>query len=363
MSNGKMDPPAGKTQLGDGATVEGEGLQLVPISEADTAQVFTALQDPQVAAPFPYARDGYTPEQARDYTTRFAPSEWKKGNPTWGIHLVDEDGNVGPLVGAIALRNIGANNWDVGFWVTRELWGRGVGTEATLLALSYAFDVLGANRVVHLTQVGNLGSQRVARKAGFQPEGTIRREDKPGVLTRHWQSAILRSDWLAEGEQFRGRPTRPSAKALLGAQPQELVSEFHRVYGMPDRVKAGLPPTLDIDRLGMRMALIKEEMVELVEAVYGPSAANALQSLLDRLPDEGNRDIVEAADALADLTYVIYGMALETGINLDKVLAEVHSSNLSKLMPDGSVRRREDGKILKGPDFREPAIAEILNGQ
>ncbi len=336
---------------------------LTPISEADTAQVFAALQDPEVAAPFPYARDGYTPEQARDYTTRFASNEWKRGNPTWGIHLVDDDGNVGPLVGAIALRNIGANNWDVGFWVAKEYWGRGVATEATVLALSYAFDVLGANRVVHLTQVGNLGSQRVARKAGFQPEGTIRREDSPGVLTRHWQSAILRSDWLSEGGLEKRRPAKPSAKALIGAQPQELVSEFHRVYGMPNRVEEELPPTLDIDRLAMRMALIKEEMVELVEAVYGPTAGDLLQELFDDLPDEGNRDIVEAADALADLTYVIYGMALETGINLDKVLAEVDSSNLSKLMPDGSVRRREDGKILKGPDFREPAIGEVLAGK
>jgi len=76
--------------------------------------------------------------------------------------------------------------------------------------------------------------------------------------------------------------------------------------------------------------------------------------------DEGERDVIEAADALADLVYVVYGMAIESGMNLDSVLAEVQASNLSKLMPDGSVKLREDGKVLKGPNFFQPNIARGL---
>ena len=53
-------------------------------------------------------------------------------------------------------------------------------------------------------------------------------------------------------------------------------------------------------------------------------------------------------------------MAIESGIDLDAVLAEVQASNLSKLMPDGSVKLREDGKILKGPNFFDPNIARAL---
>ena len=66
------------------------------------------------------------------------------------------------------------------------------------------------------------------------------------------------------------------------------------------------------------------------------------------------------ADALADLVYVIYGMAIESGMDLESVLAEVQASNLSKLMPDGSVKLREDGKVLKGPNFFQPNIARGL---
>ena len=53
-------------------------------------------------------------------------------------------------------------------------------------------------------------------------------------------------------------------------------------------------------------------------------------------------------------------MAIESGMNLDSVLAEVQASNLSKLMPDGSVKLREDGKVLKGPNFFQPNIARGL---
>ena len=145
-----------------------------------------------------------------------------------------------------------------------------------------------------------------------------------------------------------------------GSRPARLVSEFHAIYGMPDRIASGQPSGLDYERLGMRMSLISEEVTELMTAVYGPRAGEVIAEAFASAPDDHERDIVETADALADLVYVIYGMALESGIDLDAVLAEVHSSNLSKLMPDGSVRRREDGKILKGPNFREPEIKTVI---
>ncbi len=145
-----------------------------------------------------------------------------------------------------------------------------------------------------------------------------------------------------------------------GSRPAQLVGQFHSVYGMPDRVRDRLPASLDTDRLDMRMGLIAEETSELFAAVYGPEAGELVTQATASAPDQGERDLVETADALADLVYVVYGMALEMGIDLDAVLAEVHSSNLSKLMPDGTVRRRADGKILKGPGFREPDIGAVI---
>ncbi|MFZ1382588.1 MAG: nucleoside triphosphate pyrophosphohydrolase family protein [Scrofimicrobium sp.] len=151
-----------------------------------------------------------------------------------------------------------------------------------------------------------------------------------------------------------------SREQIDGSKPAVLVSEFHNVYQMPDRVRDEEPSTLEYDRLDMRMGLIAEEVSELFTAVYGQRAGDAVAEAAAAVVDEGSRDIVETADALADLVYVIYGMALESGIDLDEVLAEVHSSNLSKLMPDGSVKRREDGKVLKGPNFRQPDVAGVL---
>ena len=138
----------------------------------------------------------------------------------------------------------------------------------------------------------------------------------------------------------------PTSSAQGAPSPMELVQEFHRTYSMP--IRSFDDPTLSYERLGMRMSLIAEEFAELMGAVYGKRA----------------RAIIEAAtaeaDALGDLVYVIYGMAIESGMDLDSVLAEVQASNLSKLMPDGSVKLREDGKVLKGPNFFAPNIARGL---
>lgn len=115
------------------------------------------------------------------------------------------------------------------------------------------------------------------------------------------------------------------------------VREFHETYGCPIRETPGV----DVPEIRMRLALIHEEVGELNEAL----AAG---------------DVVETADALADIAYVVFGAALTFGIDLDAVLAEVHRSNMSKLGPDGRPIYRDDGKILKGPNFTRPDIARVL---
>ena len=140
----------------------------------------------------------------------------------------------------------------------------------------------------------------------------------------------------------------------------ELVLQFHHTYSVP--IRPFSDPTLDYERMNMRMSLIAEEFAELMGAIYGPRARAIIEAATAEAvaADEGERDVIEAADALADLVYVVYGMAIESGMNLDSVLAEVQASNLSKLMPDGSVKLREDGKVLKGPNFFQPNIARGL---
>ncbi len=129
------------------------------------------------------------------------------------------------------------------------------------------------------------------------------------------------------------------------------------------------------DRLHLKMKLIAEEFFELVQAVYGGVAANILEAAWEKAQqeDEHNRDIVETADALADLIYVIDNLAIEAGIQIDDVFTEVHRSNMSKLGEDGKPvisdgvtpaaydgQVKPKGKIVKGPDYSEPDIPRAL---
>lgn len=120
--------------------------------------------------------------------------------------------------------------------------------------------------------------------------------------------------------------------------PFEMVREFHKTYDLPVVESPGHPSN---ERIQLRRNLISEEYWE-----------------YDRAVDKG--DLLNIAQELADLLYVVYGAALEYGIPLDEVVAEVHRANMSKLDADGSVIRREDGKVMKGPNYKAPDIESIL---
>ena len=116
------------------------------------------------------------------------------------------------------------------------------------------------------------------------------------------------------------------------------VEEFHRTYGMPVKDYPILAPRT---RAQLRLSLIYEETLEFATAIE-------------------EQDIVEVADALGDLIYVVIGAALEYGIPIDSVVEEIHRSNMSKLDENGKPIYREDGKVLKGPNYFPPDIKKVL---
>lgn len=119
----------------------------------------------------------------------------------------------------------------------------------------------------------------------------------------------------------------------------EDVSKFHKAC---DIVELETPTLPDESRRKLRRKLIEEEFQEFIDA-------------------EEENDIVEVADALADLIYVICGTALEYGIPLTDVWNEVQRSNMAKINPEtGKVIKRADGKILKPKSWQPPDIAGIL---
>lgn len=121
----------------------------------------------------------------------------------------------------------------------------------------------------------------------------------------------------------------------------DAVSAFHKAF------KLGMKntPTADLGtaKNTLRFELMKEENEEYLEAAQ-------------------NGDLVEVADALGDMLYILCGTIIEHGMQdkIEAVFEEIQRSNMSKLGADGNPIYREDGKVLKGPSYFKPKIAEIL---
>ena len=118
----------------------------------------------------------------------------------------------------------------------------------------------------------------------------------------------------------------------------ELVGDFMEAFGQQVELEPTWP---DFNTRELRLDLIQEELDELAQAME-------------------DRDMVQIADALTDLLYVVYGAGHAFGIDLDECFQEVHSSNMSKLGPNGKPIHREDGKVMKGPGYFEPDLENIL---
>ena len=119
----------------------------------------------------------------------------------------------------------------------------------------------------------------------------------------------------------------------------ELVEDFMEAMGQEVNAVPTFPEE-EIQRL--RLDLIEEELDELHYAI-------------------DNKDMVEIADALGDLLYVVYGAGHAFGIDLDECFKEIHASNMSKLGPDGKPIKREDGKVLKPDTYFPPDLKTVLN--
>ena len=145
------------------------------------------------------------------------------------------------------------------------------------------------------------------------------------------------------------------------------VADFHRTFHLPVETKPAIPAP---DRCRLRINLLREELRELEEAI-------------------DNNDLVEAADAFADLQYVLSGAILEFGMGekFKAIFDEVHRSNMSKtcattdeaedtiahykglgqpgkIVPSEGVylvHRIEDGKVLKNIHYSAADIGQLVN--
>ena len=121
----------------------------------------------------------------------------------------------------------------------------------------------------------------------------------------------------------------------------DAVKEFHKAFGIgySEIVRGDLGESKNI----LRYNLMKEENEEYLEAVQ-------------------NDDKVEIADALGDMLYILCGTIIEHGLQhkIEEVFDEIQRSNMSKLGEDGNPIYREDGKVMKGPNYFKPDFSKIL---
>ena len=115
------------------------------------------------------------------------------------------------------------------------------------------------------------------------------------------------------------------------------VKYFHETF---DLTIGKTPAFTSFEDQQLRLLLIAEEFVELQAA-------------------HEEQDLVEVADAIADLIYVACGMAVAYGIPLNEVWDEVQYSNMAKVGPNGPIYR-EDGKVDKPEDWTPPNIEAII---
>ncbi len=118
----------------------------------------------------------------------------------------------------------------------------------------------------------------------------------------------------------------------------EKVGDFMEAFGQEVLVEPVFP---DFNLAALRLDLIEEEVQELRDGL-------------------GKGSLLEVADALTDILYVVYGAGHSFGIDLDDCFNEVHRSNMTKLGEDGRPMYRDDGKVMKGPGYEEPNLLPFV---
>jgi RimJ/RimL family protein N-acetyltransferase len=166
-------------------------IALRPWGRDDVDAMTAACQDPEIPR-WTVVPKHYTDRHARDFINGTA-ADLAAGREL-AMAVVDRDDRV---LGAVGITNF---DWadqrcEIGYWVVAEERGRGIGARAARLLASWAIGTLGMERVELLAHPENAASQRVAERAGFTREGTLRRyRARHGVREDLVMFSLLRED-------------------------------------------------------------------------------------------------------------------------------------------------------------------------
>ena len=167
-------------------------LTLRPFGEDDIGWVCQVSQDPAIQANLVEVFDPYRTEHAAYFVRDLAGAAWDDGRRA---EFLVADTAVGTRLGRVGLglRPYDPGAAEIGYWMDPRARGRGVATAATRALCQWAFTALDLALIEWHCEVGNVASRRVAEKAGFLIEGTLRRRlTHRGQWADAWAGSLLR---------------------------------------------------------------------------------------------------------------------------------------------------------------------------
>lgn len=169
---------------------------------------------------------------------------------------------------------------------------------------------------------------------------SITKEDILELSNRHEQLSMFEY-WSADEDQQH--------KDHVGKTPLEMVREYHDTAGLDKDVDLSKETLSHL--LKMRLDLIEEEFEEFVKEHW--------HNGFFRTGDEIDREKV--LKELSDLVYVAYGYAVTWGWDLDEAVRRVHENNMGRMyQPNGTIKRRADGKILKNKGYPAVDLSDLV---
>ncbi len=158
----------------------------------------------------------------------------------------------------------------------------------------------------------------------------------PAILMTRWTSDTTEESWESQA-RFIGPFLYPfSTMSLI-----EQAHAFREAFGFSN--------DFSIAGFQLQKRLINEEYYEVISACEECNARSFNAS-----------SKIELLKELSDLVFVCYQMAAYLGLDLDEAMRRVFESNMSKLGDDGKPLRREDGKVLKGPNYQPPNLSDLV---
>jgi predicted HAD superfamily Cof-like phosphohydrolase len=160
---------------------------------------------------------------------------------------------------------------------------------------------------------------------------------KVRLTVRHRRGMVRQGAGITLG----GMEATTANRTLTLKETIEHVRTFHDAFGIPNAAEP-------LGNIGERDALLRYKLIREENEEYLDAAMRG--------------DLVEVADALGDILYILCGTLLKHGLEhkIAEVFLEIQRSNMSKLDADGRPIYRDDGKVLKSERYFKPDIAAIL---